>query len=288
MTSTKVWIVALLLAGVVHTAQAQQGWYAGVNGGVALYLGDDDGAMDFGKRLAPAANLTLGKYINPYFAVQANVGYNLYKGLGDGQTPYAKELMDNGYNADKVIAPYKEQFNTYTVNLEAVLQVSSLVAGPSDTRVWNLLLHAGPNYSYSTANSHHCGSAGVTAGLTSQWRLSSNVAVQATGRYTLYGKDFDLVRSANCMDGGLSLSIGVTYSWGKKSTRSSRTYRASGSTESKEITRPESTIDYGKTYTEARQMDQWDRKDQLKNNDQSVSPIYQQARKVDEQNRKKQ
>ncbi|MFI3285526.1 MAG: hypothetical protein R3Y08_02625 [Rikenellaceae bacterium] len=75
MKTKKLFFTLLLFVtslGVVNAQSNELGsnWFAGVGAGTLVYVGEFDGDMSFADRMAPALNLSLGKWITPCVALR--------------------------------------------------------------------------------------------------------------------------------------------------------------------------------------------------------------------------
>lgn len=225
-------IVSFLLAMTFGTqnANAQDSdWF--VRAGVSdnYYWGDDDATTNFGHRISPSFNFTVGKWFNPYWGVQVGGNYGKLRGAGIAGEPNAAPYFTaNGLSpyttGEKVVSTagetgrygtYHEKWNFYTVQPEIVYNVSNGMCGYNDRRVWNVLCHIGPYFGHSWANGESASSVNVTAGLTSTWRLGRNVQLWADGRFALFDKGFDKVTYREDVDGMLTISAGISFNFGK-------------------------------------------------------------------------
>ena len=77
----------------VETNRFGANWFISGGVGAQMYFGDNDGKADFGKRLAPALDIAVGKWFTP--GIGLRVAYN---GLqAKGATPNANgPLVDGG------------------------------------------------------------------------------------------------------------------------------------------------------------------------------------------------
>lgn len=91
-----------IVRGPYETNRFFDNVFIGVAGGVNIYHGENDSYGSFGKRLAPAIDVNVGKWITP--SVGLRLGYSGINAQGWtlGQTVYAKGLVDGNI--------YKEKF----------------------------------------------------------------------------------------------------------------------------------------------------------------------------------
>ena len=110
--------------------------FIGVAGGVNIYHGENDSYGKFGRRLAPALDLNVGKWFTP--SVGARIGYSGIKDKGwtSGETIYAKELFD------KQADIYNEKFGVSYLHADFMWNFSNAVSGYKETRTWNFVQFA--------------------------------------------------------------------------------------------------------------------------------------------------
>lgn len=211
-------ILALLMTVVCLNTNAQsQDWYVSVGASAGYYLGEDDEIVGFSKHISPSATLAVGKWFNPFWAVQIGGNYGKIKGAGLGETPYnTGESFVAKYGETGNKTPYYEKFNFFTIQPEVVYNASNGMCGYNPNRVWNVLAHIGPSFARSWANGESQNSIFLTLGITNKWRLCRNVALWMDGRVTLFGKKFDKVTYRDEIDCMPALSAGVTVNFGKK------------------------------------------------------------------------
>lgn len=204
-------LLSTLTLGCLKANAQSQDFFVRVGGGVGVYWGEDDLLPGIGNRLAPQANITVGKWFNPYWGVQLSGTYGKIKGGGIGETPYSTgEVITDPHFAPGNGTPYFEKFNFLTIQPEIVYNVSNGMCGYNEKRVWNVLAHIGPSYGHSSANGQSANAICATAGLTSTWRICRNVQAWATGRLTVFNKGFDKVTYRDDMDIMANISAGVS------------------------------------------------------------------------------
>ena len=91
-----------ILRGPYETNSFWSNWYIGVGGGINIYEGEFDNKTSVGNRIAPALDVSLGKWITPSYGVRLQYSGLKAKGLTDASGMYAKGAH-RGY--------YKEEFN---------------------------------------------------------------------------------------------------------------------------------------------------------------------------------
>ena len=119
-------------------------WFVSAGGGVQVYFGESDTYGDFGKRLAPALDISLGKWLTPSTGVRLQYSGLKAKGWTNGLLPYSDGKADSkGY--------YKESFNTMNLHADFLWNISNAIGGERD-RFWNLVPFAGMGWARSSGN----------------------------------------------------------------------------------------------------------------------------------------
>ena len=72
-----------ILRGPYETNGFWSNWYIGVGGGINIYEGEFDNKTSVGNRIAPALDVSLGKWITPSYGVRLQYSGLKAKGLTD-------------------------------------------------------------------------------------------------------------------------------------------------------------------------------------------------------------
>ena len=72
-----------ILRGPYETNSFWSNWYIGVGGGINIYEGEFDNKTSVGNRIAPALDVSLGKWITPSYGVRLQYSGLKAKGLTD-------------------------------------------------------------------------------------------------------------------------------------------------------------------------------------------------------------
>ena len=183
-------------------------WFISAGGGVQVYFGQSDTYGDFGKRISPALDVSLGKWITPSTGVRLQYSGLKAKGWTHGLLPYSDGRADaKGY--------YKESFNTMNLHADFLWNMSNAIGGERD-RFWNVIPFAGVGWARSSANSTHKDEIAFTVGLLHNWRLSDALDMNIEMKSMLVNQRFALSdgpKGANALG---SLTVGLTYKFGKR------------------------------------------------------------------------
>ena len=110
-------------AYTVETNRFGANWF--ISGGVGgqMYFGDNDGKADFGKRIAPALDIAVGKWFTP--GIGLRVAYNGLQAKGaapSASTLYTKGgTYSNGY--------YKQKWNMANFHGDVLFNLSNMFCG---------------------------------------------------------------------------------------------------------------------------------------------------------------
>ena len=144
---------ALLLASA-NVADAQQrvdnkeiffkgDFFVGVGAGPSVYFGEQDRAMEFQHRLAPAMDVYIGKWIIPCLGIR--VAYS-------GGRAFGITNADNGYvySTGEIYSipgnekyKYKQRFNYLGVRGDLLFNVTNLALGHNPDRIYDFTFYGG-------------------------------------------------------------------------------------------------------------------------------------------------
>ena len=110
-------------------------------GGVNLYFGDHDKQVKFGKRLAPAVDVAIGKWFTPGIGVRfAYSGLSVKGATQNGIHSTGEEVPGKGGYGYWLT---KQKFNFFNFHLDAMFNVSNLLFGYNPNRVYSLSPYVG-------------------------------------------------------------------------------------------------------------------------------------------------
>lgn len=207
----------------VETNSFWSNWFISVGAGGNVYFGDHDRQADFGKRIAPALDIAVGKWFIPEVGVRL-----MYSGLS------AKGATQTGVHVDGNEmwgAWLKDQkFNFFNIRLDAMFNLSNLIAGYNETRVYNLIPYVGVGAMSVTEEPKETAISGHV-GLLNTFRLSSALDLNVDIRGTFTNDDFDGEPGGRSGEGMLSATVGLAYKFkprgwnrGKTVTRTRTVY----------------------------------------------------------------
>lgn len=179
--------------------------FIGVAGGVNIYHGENDSYGKFGKRLAPALDVNVGKWFTP--SVGARIGYSGInaKGWTSGQTVYAKDVFDKKANI------YNEKFGVSYLHTDFLWNFSNAVSGYKETRTWNFVPFFGAGWARSYGNGAHNDEFAMSIGLLNNIRLCNLLDLTLEARHMFVNQRFDGVSRGSKGEGMTSVTMGLTF-----------------------------------------------------------------------------
>lgn len=207
-------LLSTLTLGCLKANAQSQDFFIRIGANANYYWGDDDSYLNLGAHISPSANITVGKWFNPYWGVQIGGNYGKINAVAlTNDTPYGTgEITDKTAN-NKIC--YKEKFNILTIQPEIVYNVSNGMCGYNSKRVFNVLVHLGPSYGHSNGNGYSANAISATLGLTTTWRICRNIQFWAGSRLTVFNKGFDKVTYRGDIDCMGNVSAGLSFNFGK-------------------------------------------------------------------------
>ena len=180
-------------------------WFISGGIGAHMYFGDNDSKASFGKRLAPALDISVGKWFTPGIGLRVS-----YNGLqAKGATPDAGDVYvkggtySNGY--------YKQKWNLANFHGDVMLNLSNMLCGYNEERVYSFIPYAGAGLVHSWSDPKE-NNLGLNLGLINRFRLSSAWDLNVELRGLLMKNAF----GGASKEGMAGLTVGVTYKFKKR------------------------------------------------------------------------
>jgi len=194
----------------VATNSFWSNWFVQANLSASAFYSDEE----YGRNLS----------LNPLKGFRNNLGLSV--AVGKWFTPgLGLRTKLNGFWGRSVMGNNKkDNANKYwTLNEQVLFNLSNLIYGYSDTRIWNLIPYAGAgiarNMSYNTY------AFDLNAGILNTFRITDKLSANVELAYGIYDPDFSGIAAENCTKGGInklknrdhqfSIEVGLTYNLGK-------------------------------------------------------------------------
>jgi outer membrane protein OmpA-like peptidoglycan-associated protein len=196
--------------GPFLTNKAFDNWFFSAAGGVNVYYGENDKLGKFGERMAPALDISLGKWFTP--AVGARLQYSGLKAKGWTNNLNAPFLASGVYNQNK----YAEKFNVTFFHADFLWNLSSALGGYRPERRWEFIPFVGFGRATAKANGLKQRELALAAGLINKFRLSDPLDLKLELRGMLVNERFDGIVGGRRGEGMASATLGLTYKFGKR------------------------------------------------------------------------
>ncbi|GCB34622.1 OmpA family protein [Bacteroides faecichinchillae] len=220
---SKLVILSLLLAGAAVTANAQtkekftserfkDNIFISVGGGAQVCVNPDNSDYGLGKAITPLIHVSLGKWVNPTWGFRGQVA-GLWSTLNSKHLNGVETVVGNQTTWYKI-----KNKKYFTLRADALYNLSNSICGYNPDRLFTLSVFAGPGLTFAKTygdqdklNALINGS----VGLMGQFNINDywDINIEARGEVSpsIFGK-----YSNAYTDGAVSLTAGVTYTFGGK------------------------------------------------------------------------
>lgn len=220
---SKLVILSLLLAGAAVTANAQtkekftserfkDNIFISVGGGAQVCVNPDNSDYGLGKAITPLIHVSLGKWVNPTWGFRGQVA-GLWSTLNSKHLNGVETITGNQTTWYKI-----KNKKYFTLRADALYNLSNSICGYNPDRLFTLSVFAGPGLTFAKTygdqdklNALINGS----VGLMGQFNVNDcwDINIEARGEVSpsIFGK-----YSNAYTDGAVSLTAGVTYTFGGK------------------------------------------------------------------------
>lgn len=178
--------------------------FISIGGGAQVYMGEFDHHSAFSKRIAPAMDISLGKWVTPSLGLRLQ-----YAGL----KAYGWSNEESVYTRSEDGGEFREKFNVMNLHADALWNISNAIGGYRDDRFWDLVPYAGFGVARSSGNSHSDTEFVINLGLLNVMRITNSLDLNLEARMMLVDERFDGVTGGRKVDGLASLTAGITYNF---------------------------------------------------------------------------
>lgn len=184
----------------VETNRFGANWFISGGIGAQMYVGDNDGEASFGKRIAPALDITVGKWFTP--GIGLRLAYNGLQAKGASlskNAPYVKGgVTSDGY--------YEQKWNLANFHGDVMLNFSNMICGYNEDRLYSFIPYVGAGVVHSWSEPTET-TIGINAGLINRFRVSPALDFNVELRGLLMKNSFGGVSK----EGMAGITVGVTY-----------------------------------------------------------------------------
>lgn len=197
-----------IVRGPYETKKFFDNWFIGVGGGVNIYEGEYDSRASFGKRLAPALDISLGKWITPEYGVRLQYSGLQAKGMTGEKSIYAEGTAGSLYN---------EKFGVMNLHGDFMWNWSNAFCGYKETRVWNFSPFVGMGWARSYGNGAYKNEFAPSVGFHNSFRLGKVVDLILEARQMFVNQHFEGTVGGSKWEGMSSVTVGLSFKLGKSS-----------------------------------------------------------------------
>ena len=183
--------------------------YISIGGGTNLYLGSGDNRGDFGKRLAPALDISLGKWVTPSVGLRLQYAGLQGRGFSSAITPYTNATPDE-------LGLYAKKFNLMHFHGDVMWNLSNAIGGYKASRKLEFIPYLGAGVIRTGKNGNRNVQLAATVGMIDKIRLSEVVDLMLEARYTIAKPELDQFVGGKKIDGVLALTAGVSFKLGPR------------------------------------------------------------------------
>lgn len=187
-------VVVPTVKNSVITNSFGSNWFVGVNGGVRLYQGVFTNGESPFDHMTPAISVFAGKWHTPGFGWRVKV---------------------NGFQ----VKPYEEadKEGYYQFHFDALFNVSNLIWGYREDRIWNFIPYLGAGYATAERGDDWTGSLAVNYGILNTFRLNKHWAInfELAGAFLRNGFFVSPYEPNRGYDNVWTAEVGVTYKFNK-------------------------------------------------------------------------
>lgn len=194
----------------VETNHFWDNWFLSAGAGAQVYFGDHDKQVKFGNRLAPALDVSLGKWFTPGIGARLTYSGLQVKGATQkGALTHSTGEDVPGKGGDGYWLE-KQKFSMNNLHFDVMFNLSNLFCGYNEKRVWNTTLWTGlgwgrvgssPREDVVTAN----------FGWLNTWRLCDALLLNLDVHGMITHDNFDGEGGGRFGEGMMSATLGLTY-----------------------------------------------------------------------------
>ncbi|MFI3265343.1 MAG: OmpA family protein [Rikenellaceae bacterium] len=195
---------------IVESNDICQNWFITGGIGTTVFAGESDKLGSFGSRFAPAFDIAVGKWFNPYIGARLQFAGPQLRGF----TYLGDEAF--GYGDANSEGLYKQKWNYIYLHADLLVNLSNLIGGYKEDRFYTIMPYAGAGWIRATESNMDALAGNL--GLFNEFRLNSKFALNLDIKGTIIGEDnIDNETGGRYgVEGLVSTTVGVTYKIGKQ------------------------------------------------------------------------
>ena len=194
-------------------------WFVQLGAGAQVYFGDHDKQMDFVDRLALGLDAGFGKWFSPQIGVRAMISGLTIKG---GTHADIHRVSADEYIVGAPHYLWEQKFNFYNIHADVLFNMSNILCGYKETRVWNCSPYLGLGW-MATWESPRTREVSFNFGIFNAIRLSEKFDFNIDIRSTMVKDSFDGESGGRKEEGLLTATLGFSYKFKKRGWDRSKT-----------------------------------------------------------------
>lgn len=186
----------------VETNSFWSNWFISGSGGIQTYFGDNDNKANFGKRISPAVDLSLGKWCTPGMGLRLS-----YSGLSAKGVSYENGAYSTGKKNSKGL--YEQKWDMMYLHGDVMFNLTDMFCGYKE-RVYSAIPYIGFGWLHSYDRPRNNEFA-ANIGFINRFRLSNAWDINLEARAMMTKDDFDGQIGGKKYEGMVSVLAGFTY-----------------------------------------------------------------------------
>lgn len=210
----------------VETNHFWDNWFVSAGFGGQIIFGNHDKQVKFFDRIAPALDIAVGKWFTPGIGVRLMYSGLSVKGAtqkeGHGEFPTHSTGVDVPGKGGDGYWLMKQKFNFYNLHLDALFNMSNILCGYNEKRVYNCTPYIGLGWA-RVWESPQSMEVSANVGILNSFRLSDALNLNLDIRGAYVSDRFDGELGGRWGEGVWSATVGLTYrfkqrGWGRSKT----------------------------------------------------------------------
>ena len=196
--------------GPYETNKFWDNWFVSLGVGGQVYFGEDDEYGDFGKRITPAFDIAVGKWITPAVGVRMQFnGFN-GKGFSYGDSPYAYGKRNSDYL-------YKTKFNLWNLHADVMYDLITAIKGYNEERVYSVIPYVGFGVAHMYKGDRPKNTDfSANLGIINRFRVSDAIDINLELKGYFVNQSMDGVIRGCKGEGVAQATVGITYKFNKR------------------------------------------------------------------------
>lgn len=194
-------------------------WFVQLGGGAQIYFGDHNKQLDLVDRLALGLDAGFGKWFSPQIGVRAMISGLTIKG---GTHADIHRVSADEYIVGAPHYLWEQQFNFYNIHADMLFNMSNILCGYKEKRVWNCSPYLGLGW-MATWESPRTREVSFNFGIFNAIRLSEKFDFNIDIRSTMVKDSFDGESGGRKEEGLLTATLGFSYKFKKRGWDRSKT-----------------------------------------------------------------